>query len=803
VSKNRLILASTTAIILLASASVRAQSVAPTSPATARPAVHPKSGLEEVVVTARRRAERAQTTPISVAVLSASALKQKNIQEVQDLNTVVPGFRFGSEGGKNTNNVTLRGLSKIPLGPGIPAVVEYFDDVPLPGLGSNIPFFDISNVQVFKGPQGTLFGRNTLGGAVVITPTQPNDKYGGYIDGTYGNYNHEDLTGAVNLPFIPDKVELRIAGEIKRQDGYIKNLSGGSPFSNTNENAWRVSLLLRPVQWLTNTTTYDYMVAPEDASGEYLIKQNKNAIPGLSPLIDPYITPYAIGQQKGGPFSAYADAAGSGVAFRRLQGLTNDTRIDVTDDIQIHNILGYRQAYNNQLINTGGVGPISLSLPGVPFKIPFTLFDAAEIDNQQYLTEEVQIAGHSFNNRLSWIIGGFMNDDSPVGAAGSHFVSFYPLAGVAPYTTSQITDHNYALYGQIGYDLSDWVKGLTFNFGYRYSWDQEHACGGSTPGGYANQATCDQIAALGVAGGPGVFGVEGSDPSGTVGLDYKLSSKQFFYITSRHGYRGVSLNTPLFSSVYTTGGYSPNCIQPGGHCPDLRPFQTTRPEKITDVEIGSKTDFVIGSMHGRFDIDGYWSKYSNAVQFFNVQGGIVYGGAPDNPTNNSIGINAANETIMGTEASFLLQPMDGLTVNLDGAYTNQVVDSIVAPPINGLTLGKGQITLPSPRFSGSIGVSYLAEIHPLKGDLLFTGDWYQTGKFSGQYGVNLPGYGVGNVRLSLNHVYNTGFDISLYCRNILDRAYLTGPTVLIPTFPVNTAVYAEPRTYAIEARYTF
>ncbi|MDB6061855.1 MAG: TonB-dependent receptor, partial [Verrucomicrobiaceae bacterium] len=127
-------------------------------------------GLEEVFVTARKRDEGVQAVPLSISAISSEALEQRGVRQVEDLNSVVPGFRFGAEGGKANNNVMMRGLSKIPLGEGVPAVVTYFANIGLPGTGANVPTFDLANIQVLKGPQGTLFGRNTLGGAVVITP---------------------------------------------------------------------------------------------------------------------------------------------------------------------------------------------------------------------------------------------------------------------------------------------------------------------------------------------------------------------------------------------------------------------------------------------------------------------------------------------------------------------------------------------------------------------------------------------------------------------------------------------------------
>ena len=310
--------------------------------------------------------------------------------------------------------------------------------------------------------------------------------------------------------------------------------------------------------------------------------------------------------------------------------------------------------------------------------------------------------------------------------------------------------------------------------------------------------------------GAGDLGAEGSEPSWTIGFDYKLSSHEFLYITSRRGYRGVNVNTPLFTTPYTTGGVvvppfigGPGCSGPGNRCPDLRSVQKTGPEKLTDLEIGSKTDFHIGSVSARLDISAYIEYYQGAVQFFNVLGTGIYAAAPDLPTNQSVGINAADETNEGVEASIIVQPIEGLTVDLEGAYSNANIDRVLAPPVAGLSLSRAQITLPTPRFSGSAIVSYLAPVHPLQGDLTFNADWYQTGSFSGQYGIPLPGYGVGNARVALNNIYGTRFDLSFFVNNILDRAYLSAPVVLLPTFPVSSVAYAQPRIFGVELRYSF
>ena len=128
------------------------------------------SVLGDIIVTARRREESAQTVPVAITALSTAALETRSVRTLSDLTSATPGLRFAREGNANNASISLRGLNKIAASStGTPAVVVYLADVPLPGEGLNLPTFDLANVQVLKGPQGTLFGRNTIGGAVLVT----------------------------------------------------------------------------------------------------------------------------------------------------------------------------------------------------------------------------------------------------------------------------------------------------------------------------------------------------------------------------------------------------------------------------------------------------------------------------------------------------------------------------------------------------------------------------------------------------------------------------------------------------------
>ncbi|MEI9984721.1 MAG: hypothetical protein WDN69_16860 [Aliidongia sp.] len=350
--------------------------------------------------------------------------------------------------------------------------MTYFADVPIPGIASNVPSYDMDNLQVLKGPQGTLFGRNTLGGAVVLTPASPTSDYEGYIDFRAGNLGRESVEGALNIPLIEDKLLLRVAGQAETGDGYVKNLSGGPDLSNTREGSYRVSLLARPTDYIKDTFIYDYTIIPERAQGDYLYKANPGVFgalfaPSFGPALgqaignnlDSQIANYLALQKAAGPEAGFTDLANGGIAFSREQGISNDLRVDLPDNIQVRNILGLREIYNNEEIDTGAVPTLTIPLGG---GLPFTLFDAGQTQQQEYLTDEMQVSGKSWNNRLTWVTGFFYNNDWSSGPSGSQFSAFSVGGVPSPAVTALVSEHNYAVYGQTGLDLSDWLlKGMT------------------------------------------------------------------------------------------------------------------------------------------------------------------------------------------------------------------------------------------------------------------------------------------------------------------------------------------------------
>lgn len=194
----------------------------------------------DIVVTAQRRNERAQDVPIAITAFSSERLQQQGITQAQNLQATVPSLVVGNNGtpSREAQSFTIRGQgATFQASPG---VVVYLNEVPLPApisipqQGGAGNFVDLENVQVLNGPQGTLFGRNTTGGAVLLVPKKPANDFEGYGQVKYGSHDNVELEGAVNVPVIDDKVLLRVAGAYQKRDGYTHDVVWNTDRDNLN-----------------------------------------------------------------------------------------------------------------------------------------------------------------------------------------------------------------------------------------------------------------------------------------------------------------------------------------------------------------------------------------------------------------------------------------------------------------------------------------------------------------------------------------------------------------------------------------
>ncbi|MDB5396374.1 MAG: putative TonB-dependent receptor [Rhodospirillales bacterium] len=212
------------------------------------------------MVTARRKDEKLQSVPIAITAFSADQVQQRSINNIESLGSAVPSLTSYQES-RDEEGIIMRGQS----GTGVsaqgqePAITTYFAQVPFPtgdGVGPG-RYFDLDSVQVLKGPQGTLFGRNSTGGAILFEPKRPTNNFEGYGQIQIGNYSDREFEGAINVPIVSDKLLVRIAGTFAERDGFTYNAATKQDLDNRDYWSGRAGVTFRPTDDIENYLVYD------------------------------------------------------------------------------------------------------------------------------------------------------------------------------------------------------------------------------------------------------------------------------------------------------------------------------------------------------------------------------------------------------------------------------------------------------------------------------------------------------------------------------------------------------------------
>jgi iron complex outermembrane receptor protein len=764
------------------------------------------SALEEVIVTARRKSEDLQSVPVSVSVVSQDEIDRRGNVTVADLEQIVPGLQVSAGNARSDANITIRGQSQSPTTLA-PAVITYFDEVALPRIAEGA-FFDLENIQVLKGPQGTLFGRVTDGGAVLLTSKRPTDQFEGYADETVGDYGLDRFQGAVNLP-LGDKVSLRIATSIVRRDGYTRNLFNGTDMDNVNTDDARVSLLIKPTPELENYTIYAYGHSDENCCGSVVV--------GLNPLdMSPayYAQELAIynAQRARGPYVVDEGVAGyyrDGMYYtRNASWLVNRTTWSPGDQLSVKNIFGF--TYDRELTGSvidGATVPTgaAIGVPGVP--IPS--------DYRDQVSDELQMQGAAFDSRLTYTAGLYWEHQYTPGPTDQYVDQ---LGGIVQVSLVQRVDtESRAAYGQLSYDLKDVLEGLKLDVGARYSADKvrsdqaEYILIGEYPvppnnlplGGQCLSA--EELAAdyPGAIPHPacGDYRESSHAPTYTLGLDYQINHDLFAYASLRRGYRPGGVNAGAGGSIGAEYG----------------------PEFDLSRELGIKADWHLGSMQGRTNLTGFWDTTDHLQQLV-----ASFSGAPVSGV-----VNSGIAQVRGVEFESTLIPIRGVELRatwayLDGYfernYSASAIDAAcpanpytTPPAANGILCPLLDISS-MPRNVVSLAAHYTLPLVPSIGAVSLGGNWYSTtenapgGIDSRQFpttlaplGGHVPGYNLLNLDASWNSILSRPLDIAATVTNVTNRAYIQSMSDYLDasSIGVEAAYYGPPRMFSVSFRYHF
>lgn len=765
--------------------------------------------IDEVIVTAQRREERIQDVPISITAFSAERLAQQNITTAQSLNGVVPSLVVSNAGqaSRETESYTLRGVSATFQG-GV-SVVTYMNEVPLPQgfstsqQGGPGNFVDLENVQALAGPQGTLFGRNTTAGAVLLVPNKPTNNFEGYVQASVGNYNYNGYEGVLNVPIVDNTLLIRIVANYQDRDGYTRDVVWNKSRDNMHYSSGRIGITFRP-----NDTFENYLMA-------YSADSKNNGTSYIHQAFNiPLLSAYGICSDSAPPTSPSSCnvyrrqtelANQLGPRKTRLDvdefdntetgGVINTTKIKLSDSLTIRNIISQHYYKKDYLMDEDGTPLQQMeagmrNLPNFPisglseFGIPqFGYLNSSTTgprDNLKQFTEELQAQGKLLNDRLNYTVGGFYYEMEPKGPQLVRSGIFCPAAftGLCPPVSQiySVAQKSKALYAQGTLDLaviSPSLENFRLTAGIRKTWDEIR---GSTTWYGVNQdgsVTC-QTTYQTVANPSGCelkANLKSNAPTGVLGLDYKPTSNLMLFGKASRGYKAGAFN-PFAVRLSTL---------------------TVDPEKLTSYELGFKSDSQIGNMPVRLNATYYHSDYSNiqqaTVDGFGAQ--FVQGKAK----------------IDGMEMEATIRPFKRLELggNLsytDGRFTESKV-KISAPECVGVSASSHCTPFGAVKWIYSLNASLDMPVpEALARKLKLFASYSHISKRESFAGTVAP-YGLVNLSASLRNVAQSNFDLELFVKNATNKLYMVDRSGLYDGVGLESVIYGEPRMYGLRLRYSF
>ncbi|MDA5195049.1 TonB-dependent receptor [Govanella unica] len=723
-------------------------------------------GIEEIIVTAQKRAERLQDVPVSVSAMSGDMLEKQRINNADDIVSFVPNLQVTSTVGQGTPIFALRGISMSDYslnqaGP----VATYYDEVYKGNFAIlGVAMFDLERVEVLRGPQGTLYGKNTTGGAVNLIARKPGFETEGYLTAGYGNYNRYESTGAVQTG-LGDKVAVRMAYSFAHANGWFENLLPGKPnLDAVKEYGLRGSVLLQP------SDKFDLTIRASTS------------------LQNPYN--YGILAQPG------PDGIGAGVYamfgghdyFRT--GLT-DRQLEADYTPRRHNRTYALAATANWHVADG------LTVTSVSSWDKGNLFMAEDTDGSPLKVLEIpyyartrQIAQDlrltsDFSGRFNFILGGYYNREKvfnstnfmiyqDVDINGDGVLNYMDCAdgleiGIPACQVKNSFDQtktSYAVYSDLTFNITD---SLTLRGGLRFTHDK------GVLANFISQAIgVDNVIVANLIPGSltDLFATTGeqykkSNLSGKIGLDYKFANGNMIYASLSRGYRGNSFNAQAFF--------------------DPSELSVAKPETLDAVEAGFKTQL----LDRRLQLNGavFWYGYKNQ-QFIDV----------DPVTTAQRLVNLDKSRIIGGELELQARPIDTVTISGGVGILNSSIRKGVLQEED----LKGNKLANAPTLSLNGSVDWMAVEAEWGSVNLHADGNYSSSQYFEVFNkdrIKQKAYALFNARASFRTA-DDKWGLSAWVKNITDKFYYTS-RIDVSGFGFDYNHLGNPRTYGLTADVKF
>lgn len=724
------------------------------------------AGDGEIVVTAEKRASSVQKVPIAITALSGDTLAQAGVNDIARLASSIPNFDFGETFG--AAKLAIRGIGYANLSTGAEGSVAYnLNDVYIARPAGQIGnFYDVQRVEVLRGPQGTLYGRNATGGLINVYTNRPTDDWSGSGQLTIGNYNDLIVEGGIGGPIAPG-IGARIAFFGQNRDGYGTNVVTGNDVDDTRTRAARLTLAFEPASNFSVTVIGDIGRDRSRGRGARLVNQRGlTGEPGVSGL------PVA-GIQLGGTaiINGYDIASDVDPRYRRRSGgITVDAKLEL-NDFTLRSISAWRHTAFS----------LNSDLDGTSLPINQIFYDEksnayTQELNLNYSSEafDVTTGAYFFAENLQ---GSFWTPLAydPVTSAlqPGNWRSNYGAGG-------DLKARAFAGFAQVSYRPTD---RLTLILGGRYSTEKK-----TDIDLYTDFVTSTRF-------------LEAADfvnRNLPFAAPYK-SSKRWNAFTPKFGVNfQVSPQTLIYGSVskgfkagiFNLGGTQVIPVAGGGVVLNNPPVN---PETVWAYEAGLKTRLLNNRL--RMNLAAFYYDYSD-LQLTKIDG------------QNVVLTNATSAKIYGIEAETTFEPVDDFKIDLNASWLHSEFTDFTNSDQGRPGLGQIDLSgnrLPqSPKFTVSGGIEYAAQI--ASGSIVGRAQGFWSSRiFFDEFNVNAvsqPSYA--KLDVSLSYRRTDGIELTAFVNNVTDKKILETAyqSSSLTGFPVN-GFLAPPRTYGVRARYSF
>lgn len=723
------------------------------------------AALDEIVVQARKRAEPLQETPVAVTALTAERIESLHSADLKGLNFAAPNVEIATISNFNSSvSIFMRGIGNADIDSSIdPPVALFVDGVYLPrAANSALNMFDIEQVEVLRGPQGTLFGRNTTAGAIQFRSKRPTGEFDARAKLVLGQFGRRDLMAAVEAP-LSSTIDAKVAVFQQQFDGYFTNTyttPATAPAANgvaaavnaggMNSFAVRPTVVFKPSETFTLTLIGEYQ--KNDDQPQPVIN-----ISGPTRVLTTVygVTPFPVGAN-----TRYISSNVPGYIKNRIWGLTAEMIWNVGPG-ELTFIGNTRQTKSELSADSEGT------------QAP--LFEVYRKEPHRQNSQELRYAG-DLGDRLSYVVGAYNFEQeynlrrdtfqNPMNApAATHVLAF----------TNQVHEARGA-FAQVDYRFTDRLRGTLGGRYTRETKDMDATTFGVFPNTgprYLNSKTWSSF-----------------DPK--VGLDFKWSDEALVYATWSKGFK--------------SGGYN-------GRAATLTTFGPYDPEEVKATEIGLKADWLDNRL--RTNLAVFHNQYSG-LQRTTIRATSVA------PFQETITSNAASATVQGAELEVTAVPIKGLNLSLAIGYNDAAYDEFCAD-LNGpgttntvagqcgaaTALGNGTFLVPydnsgfplqrAPEISIGAGIGYRAELGDGRGALGFRLDYNHTSEmFNGLAGEAVgkrPATDVADVSMTYESA-DDHWSTTIFVKNLTNEVYQNGITLVPPLFDFQ--VISEPRRWGVE-----